>query len=535
MKHRRALSLVCSLGLWAASAMPAAAETAPVSIVFKSYRAFTNSICRIIEAGSPGMSAMAIPGLESHLGISGLKGIDPDRPWHVLVWLESTSSRPGVSIMVPTKDFSAFKAGLGEGSLLKGNGVENAIRDASGYAAIWLPGATVSKTGEANHESWKPTAGKTYDRALQVEFVPNDAVRNQALQSLGMFKMIASGAMASQGGASGMDPKALGEIINVYFEILETGLAGLEKLEAGLDARDDNLNLSLQVRAKSDSKLAPWFRSTPGNLDGVAPYAGDKSAMSFAMRFDSQPGYLPMLKKLVRAGMQVQGLPADSDLAKDMDQLFDKMLPLKAGGEMDMNQGMIMSGIYQFPGRDMKDAYGSLRKIMDSISKSQVGEGKPYKTASFQEAKRKSGSTSVDLVTFEMNFDSPMFKAPGQKEMMESFWKGGRMEFEYALQGDNLFFASPSRMDGLLAAKPTGKSEPVGPSTVAVARFNLVKMLPTFMGANPMVPAEMVTRAKGLSSEGTDVRVRLDLDGTFKGSAVVPLKMISSMAKLGQN
>jgi hypothetical protein len=523
------LALVCGLATLRA-------ENAPVTLTVKSFRALTNNIGRIVETARPGSGEMALMGIQGGLGIPQLKGIDLERPWQVQVWLSNGQSKPAVSVWIPTSDFDAFKGGLEEGVLKSGG--DPKIRQVEKYAGVWIPGSAESKDGEAGHASWKPSQIGTPDRAVLLEFSPNDTMRQQILLGLAGARMMIAGAVGGQAAEQlgGMDPKAMAELLGVYFDVIETVIKGMQKLDLGIDLRGENLVVSQKVQAKAGTDLEGWMKASEGSLDSVLPYAAGTSPLTFAMRLNENPAFLPTMKKFIRLSLQMQGMAADSDAAKETEKLIEAMIPMKAAGVVDLKNGITMSGVYQFPGRDVGAVYRQLVQYLEKGMQSQVGEAKAYKAIKFQAAKRTSGGVKVDLVTMELNLDAPMYKMAGQREIVEKMWKGGKMEFEYAIKGDSLLFASPGLMDALIAGKAAASAPKLAlsPKTLAYGQLNLIAVLPTMLEMNPMVPQEVKDRITKLDPAGTDMTARVDLDGTLSAEEIIPLKLISAFSKLDQ-
>jgi len=166
---------------------------------------------------------------------------------------------------------------------------------------------------------------------------------------------------------------------------------------------------------------------------------------------------------------------------------------------------------------------------------SQVGEGKPYKEISFKDAARTVAGVNIDQVTMEMNLDAPIYQQPGQKEMIEMMWSGGRLVFDYAIKGEQMYVGTEGRIDALL--KGEGKSSakpalPVGDTTVVYARVNLLELIPKFLAANPMMPEEMKQKFAKLDSSDTAVAFKVDLDGAFHSQTKVPLKFLSTIGQI---
>jgi hypothetical protein len=369
-----------------------------------------------------------------------------------------------------------------------------------------------------------------------MQLVLTEPLRQQLLSAIGMVKMAMPGALAGaqQAQASaGLDPKALVDLLGVYFDVFEIGAKGLRSLDLAVDLGGENLLVRSRLNAESGSELSTWFQGSPGTLDSVMPFALGRGPAAFAMRWGQNPAFMPILKKIMRLSLQMQGIAPDSDAAKETERLLDLMLPVKAAGVLDLDQGLTFAATYEFPGRNLSEFYGVLKKYMQTSMQTQVGEGKPYKSVRMEEAKRQIGGVSIDRASMEFNLESPLYKAPGQREMIESLFPGAKMEVDYALKGERLFFATPARMEPLLAnAAPSVKPPSLPPNSIVWGRVNVLQLLPRFLNANPMVPDEVKQKFQGLDGAGTDVTFTIALDGALSSETALPLKLLQSVSKL---
>ena len=514
-----------------------AADPAPITLTVKSYRSLTNLVAKVAEAAAPGSSEGALAGMRQGLGISELKGIHLDRPWQIALWLEGTAGRPNASVRIPTTDYAAFAAGITEGSPLKG--AEVSMRQVGDYASVWIPGQVSSETATSSHAAWKPDQIGTAAQTLLLQLTPGEPLRQQLVQGLAMVRMMMPGAMsaAQQGQVpAGIDPKAMADLLGLYFEVFELGLKGLRDVSVAVELSGENLVIRDRVSALAGSELAGWLQGSEGSLDSVLPYALARGPAAFAMRLGPASSLMPTLKKFMRLSLQMQGTPPDSAAVTEMDRLMELMLPSKGGGYLDLENGFQFAAAYEFPGKDPKEVHGSMRQYLQTSMSSIAGESKPYKSIQFEEAKRTVGGVSVDRATMEFNLESPLYQAPQQRQMIESLWPGAKMELEYAVKGNLLFLAAPSLMESLLATSPSAASKPASltPNTMVWGRINILQLLPMMMKANPMVPEEVKQRFEGLDPAGTDVIFQLDLDGALKGEASVPLKLLQAISKVSR-
>jgi hypothetical protein len=512
-------------------------QPAPVTLTIQSYEALPNGMTRIVDAVSPGAANEALEELREGLGLQELKGVDVSRPWQLALWADDFSAPPCLSVRIPVTDFTTFRNGLEPGFLKGDAGGERPIEQVGDYAKIWLQFGSPSETTRAAEKAWRPDSLNNTADVLRLVIHPNPSIRAELINGLAMGRMTVGMAMAGQAdqAPAGMDMKAMGELMGVYFDVLETGLKGFESFLMELDLEADALNLREIITPLAGSDLAAWFQSKPGNLDGLTRYLDRSAPMALAMQFGDNPALLPTLKRFVALSLQMQGLAPDSDAARQTQQLVESFLPFQFSGNLHFGDGFEFDGLYKFPGKDSAGVYAELKKFVESAGEDQVGENQPYREISFAPAQRKSHGLSVDRVTMVLNLDTPVYAMPGQKEMIESFWPGGRMIFDYALKGQDLFMGSPARLDALLERAATTAASPsagLSPHTVAYGHLNLFKLLPSMLAVNPMIPEEDKARFNRIDSTGTDVGFRLDLDGRFLYGATIPIQFFRVIGQL---
>jgi hypothetical protein len=510
-----------------------AQSSPPISFTLKSYQSFTDGFTRIVDTVSPGSAAEALGDIREGLGIQDLKGIDKGRPWQVAVWAEGLSAPPCVSIRVPVSDFAAFRDGLNPG-LLKGE--DNRIQQVGNYATVWLEFGPPSAATTEGEKAWKPDLLKAPTGLVQLLVRPGTALREELVGAVGMGRMAIGAAMAGQDAEAmgGIDPKAMGELMSFYFDLIETGVKGFESLDVNVDLKNDKLTFQETVAPVAGSTLATWLKTKDGNLGALASYVNQKAPMALAMRFEENEGLMPTLKRLISLSMQMQGLPADSDAIRETEQLIEEFVPLQFAGHFDFSEGLQFGGVYRFPGKNTAEVYENLKKFLQNSMQNQVGPDKPYSSITVEEGQRKAGNVSVDRTTMAMNLDAPMYQMPGQKEMLETMMPGGKMIVDYALKGDDLLMGSPAQLDAILAG-PAGASyqpEGVNPRTMAYGFFNVFSLIPAIMNANPMVSDEDKEKFSKIDPTGTAIEFRLDLGNTLYYQAGIPLKFFQTVGQI---
>jgi hypothetical protein len=200
---------------------------------------------RIVDAVSPGAASEVLEELREALGLRDLEGIDRARPWQIALWADDFTAPPCLSVRIPVTDFATFQNGLEPGFLKGDAGAERPIEQVGDYAKIWLPFGSPSETTRAAEKAWQPDTLTDRTGVLRLVIHPNPSIRAELLNGLAMGRMTVGMAMAGQEDQAleGIDMKAMGQLLGVYFDVMETGLKGFESFLMELDLEADSLNL----------------------------------------------------------------------------------------------------------------------------------------------------------------------------------------------------------------------------------------------------------------------------------------------------
>ena len=511
-----------------------------VQIKVRSFDALISNARRITTAVGVGTNVDLGRELTGTLGTPNLAGVDRGKTWQLALALPILAAPPLAYLYVPVTDFEQFRAGLLPTSPLRGVGAPNEMFQSGSYAVIVIrlgqPGAMTPEE-KARATAWLPPAAAATAPLLEVALQPDEAARQQALQFVLLGRMGAAQALAAQSLPTGtpVNPQDLAQMINLYLDIGEIVVKGLRRLEVQLDVGASAITIANTVEGVPDSELSRWLKPTGVGVGEIAGLLDSRSMISMAAALGDNPPYLPTVKKLARLSFQMQGQPPDEKLASQIDQLLDQMTPLKIAGSMDLAKGVSFGGFYEFPGTDAKQAYAMIKQFFTNAVPAMTGTNKSYSSAEFKAAVRVVGGVPVDRFTMAMNLDTPMFQVPGQKEMIEQMWSGGKIEMEYAVKGNRLYLATPEKLAELLEAGPrpaAASGLSANTNTVFVGRANVLTLIKQAMAFTPMIPPQMRTSFERINPEGGDVWIRIDLDGRYVERMEVPLKLLETIREL---
>ncbi len=533
-KHFLTFLLIAALGSAAALAQD---KTPPLaSVKVQSLDALTSAARRLATELGAGNEWNPETELATALGSPKLVGVDRKKSWRLSLALSGPGGSPLIVLYVPVTDFEGFKNGLLDSSPLRGMGSKNELLKTGDYAAVVFRQGQAGESSAAQKQALgagvpTPTAGA---HLLEISLQPDEAARQQALGLLGIGRMGLIQALAGQKKTDGMpfNPAALTEIMGWYMDGIETLVRGLDRFEVQADLGERSIILGENITALKDSDLSRWFKPTETGLADLPTLLDPATSISFAAAIGPKPAFMPALKKIVRLSFQMQNQEIDEKMAGQIDQMLDTLAPMRFAGSVDWAKSLSMAGVYEFPGIGAKKAYDSFKKFFTDAMPAMTGTNKAYSSVVFKEAARKIGDVPVDRFSMTFNLDAPIMKMPGQREALEAMWGNGKMEIEYAIKGDRLYFANPEKMADVLNASPRSATKDemtATPETAVVGRANILVLVKQMMAINPMIPAALKENAARLNTQGGDVRFRVNLDGRLSARADFPLTLLQAI------
>ena len=522
------------------SASVFAADSPTVSITIQSYQDLEADFKSVFKRLNPDSADEDWEEFRREMKIADLKGIDLAKPWQAAIWGEIAEKSSSLSFRIPVLDFESFRASLE--AVVESNGSEDiSIQQVGGYANVWIEEEDSPAAAKERHDAWTPAQLRAPEKTIEVAVHFPEGIRQSVLQTIEMGKMAITGGLGSvpDEGIPGMNPRALVELIGVYFEVVEMGIQGVKTLELDFGVEQEVLEIGKRVTAKANSELADWMKPMDGSLKGVLPFLNPEAAMAFAMQFVDNPSMMSMVKKFSRLGFEMQGTEREDPAIRELEKLMDAAVPVVFANSSNFaDDGMQFDGVYRFPGRDLDAVYQMFVQYVNGPLQSQVGPKKMYKTLSLKKAHREVDGVSVDRFFMEINWDAPMYQlqdvSAQERERLAEMWPFGKVEFDMAQKGGNLFVGSPQVFDDLLRRDSTDSPPsgiPFSPRTFACGKVNIFKFMSMFLGANPFIPEEAKRRFQDLDVDGTDIVFHVELDNAVQAQVAIPLKVFSTIAK----
>jgi hypothetical protein len=499
----------------------------------------TNAIAQFAAQLSPTASRDAVRQFTRGLGLTDSADFDARRPWEIVVWYEGGTNQPLAALKAPIGNLSQFRDHLSDDGVLRKQVREWMASDRGYGVMVFRQTNSLTAAERTALELWKSQELTPPARLLELTVGLSDPLREQLKGMMAIAKM-SIGPMLNAGNNTavpGLNPKAMSDLFAAYLDILGTFLAGFQDLKWGLDLNSDALIWEDRVNAKPGTELASWLQKPTLALTAQEMHQIDPNAyVSGAGTLNKEPGLLQVLKKFTLLGFQMQGSETNANVSKEIDQLFDQMLPMSFSGSAYLKDGFSFTGTYRFAAGKAAPAYAQLKRFLTLSFPAQVGPDKLYAASAFTEKHRTVDGQAVDRFSLTLNTNSPLFSLPGQKQQLQTWWPSGKFEIDYVLKGDQLIVATADRMPGYLAAsrQSTGWKSAFPPeeSTCLVGTLNLAMLIQQALATNSLVPDAVKQKMGQLDLQGVAMEMQIGLDRQIHTRVSVPLKLIRELAKL---
>jgi hypothetical protein len=525
-----------------AAAMTQAMAEPLARLSVKSYGDLTNAIARLAAQIDPKSEDNPAQEFAQGLGLVNPADFDAKRPWEVAVWYEGAGGMPLTAIKAPVSNANKFKDSLGESGFLKSQAREFSQLENGWTLIVFKETTSLSESEKSGLDQWKKEAVRPSGRLLELSLTLTDTLRMQLKSMLAIGKMAITQSVSSAQAAAtpGFNPAATADLLNAYFELIDTYLTGFAELKLGLDMDAEAITLDKRITAKPDTDLAKWLQKPAGQITAQDLNIFDPNAfLSLAAYFGKEPSLVKILQQFTVLGFKMQNVGTNDPVIKEVENLIDKVLPMTFSGSVSMKDKYTMMGVYRFPKADVNDIYGQFKQFFKKGMQSQVGKDKIYSTATLEEKHHNLNGMSVDRFTLVMNLDNPVFSAPGAKEQIQSWWPNGKIEIDYAIKDGQMLMASPERMKELvdtLSAKAGPKTSlKLEPSTCFAGNLNVINLIKQIMAANPVIPDSVKEKVGKLDTAGTGVEFQVSVDNQMHTILRAPLKLIKQLGSLKDN
>lgn len=526
--------LLCSLFLAGSLAQSLAQPVVKLSL--RSYTDVTNLVTRIGTNVNASLQDMPIQSLKAGMGIDDLSQVDLKKPWEIALWYDISAGMPLLAVKIPAASCDKLKTTLGEGGFLRQEAKQWSQLDNGISLLVFKEADSLTDAEKGWLKDWKAEALQSPARALELNLHLSDAQRAQLTGGLALVKMSAFQAINSQKAPEGApNPKTVSEMMNIYFEMVETVIAGMQNAKISLELGADSLTVDKVITAKPDSDLARWLKKPAIQLaDADLNGLNSAAVASFAGCMGKDAKLQKSMEKLIALSFQMQNAKTDEAAIKETSEILDQLLPMVFTGSFDFKGQLSFSGVYRFPDGKAQDKYSRLVRFMNTSFQSQVGEDKIYSSAKMTEKHHQVNGVQVDRFTLKLNEKSPLLKDARQAEQMKLFWPNFQMQFDYAIKGDQLFVASSEQMQALLeggAPKSNLAARmKLEDGTCIAGHFNLPALLSQI---SSMVPEPQKSMFQKLKGKDAAITFQMSLNQQLHSSGTVPMQLLRELGSLG--
>jgi hypothetical protein len=378
---------------------------------------------------------------------------------------------------------------------------------------------------------WAPL-GPGPSSLVELEIQMDNNSRMVLGQGLAMIRGLLSQAMSAQPATPGLPGgPGLSQALNDYLDLIETVVTGVDNLRIQADVNDQAIVFTKRLRPLSGSTLEAGLTAVPGGVESVAGQLHSSVPVAFAAAVGSTPISQQLVKALLGLTLQLSGAGTGNATANPVDQLVRAWMPMKVASSLDFADGLSYSAIYEFPGRNVSEVSMSLMQTLEASLPAMTGADKLYASTELQQNFRTLAGVSLNRLSLTFNQDQPLLQSPEIRQIMNLLYGGNRVEIEYGIKDERLFTGNPQGLTAALSATPppAGAWPDANPNTVLLGRVNLARLIRQVI-SNPAVPLppEIKSRFERVSPEGTDILLRIDLDGQLHGRVELPLKLLEA-------
>ena len=271
MKNKFILFSIFLLGI----TLNLGAAKAPLAVLtIENYSSFISGATTLVNAGSPGMGIIIDPQLRLMIGSPKMHGIDLDKPWHAAVWMKNMGAPPIVAVYIPVNDFELFKSGLSSMSPIK---IDNPLITtlSSGQHAIAIikskPSIKISQKQRDQIIEYSDKLTLTPEHLLSLKLQLSDKFRKQLLATMAPMKKMFVSSMTStlKSNPQAFNITGFTEIFEMYFNIAEILVKGMDKYAVHLDVSPIYLSLYDELKAIPDTDLASFIVPHSGGIGNV--------------------------------------------------------------------------------------------------------------------------------------------------------------------------------------------------------------------------------------------------------------------------
>lgn len=449
--------------------------------------------------------------IKAKIGVQGLEGIDPSRPFGAYARFGQQIDDIGGAVLIPIADEKAFlallenldvKATKGKNdiySLKTPAPVEVFLRFANRYAYVTALNASILEGKLADPVQVLGKEGPTFSATVRLDQLP-EAARQLAIPQIEqkLQEALDQKIPGETPGQQAVRIAAAKEVVNAVIGVIKDGSEF--GLTIDLNARTKELSASLSLSGKQDTELARSILSLGQGSSQFGALRGGATAfrgMTHVVLPDAiKQGVGKVLEETAAEALAKIGDPVKRQQAQ---QLLDVMLPTLKAGELDACVQLVGPGANQkyavLAGVKVKEGVklgGTVRDLLVDALKQMPEAQRALVKLDFADA----GAVKIH------RFDLPTDAEP-IRHMQKAL---GETALYVAFRNDAVFVAVGN--DSLAALKDAVAGNTAGPSPILLYELDVAKLAPIVAPTD-----ELRAAAQKIFQDGQDGLIRLKLEG----------------------
>ncbi|MFQ3271288.1 MAG: hypothetical protein ACI9A1_001611 [Lentimonas sp.] len=525
VRHMKYPTILCALSTLLLP-ISMAAQQPLVTVNLQSYRAVLDDAARIAAAVAPDQPVQLEAIIQSMVGAEAIALIDPNKPWHLALWMDQLGQQPSAALYLPASDAEAFEAAIATGFLAT---QALTVTDSGDFIILTQSQTTDATLGQRAADYGQQLPAEVAD-TLSVQLKMNEPVRAMALGGLQLSKgMMLSSMQTAITPEMGLPAGCYESIFGAYFGVFEYVLRDLSTLNLSLSVDDEDLNYSFSIEPTAESELAAWMRRQNIEITDIMSSTNWDDTMAVAVSMAPlTAGERATWSDLAETMMPLYGLQAKD--AEQWMQLIDATLPLKAGYSVELAESFSFEGFYQLLNGSADEVYVQTMKLIELMPTAEKTPASYYSAIEFQPGIREVNGHSVDRITMTMNLEHPTMQMPGQKEQILALFQDGQIAYESAVIDDRIYCATSGRLEQALKKSYPKPAIQPSAATRMLASFNIISLMKIGAQSAPEIAPVM----SALDENSGSIWCLLNVSDSLEMQTIVPLQVLTEFSKMEQ-
>ncbi|MDQ8206635.1 hypothetical protein QEH52_03885 [Coraliomargarita sp. SDUM461003] len=527
---------VSKLSLSVAAAMVAsitsawAALSAPLlTLDVKNYESLTADIGQVADVVGED-PAMVPAQLEAMLGAEVMALVDASQPWHLAVWMESLMQPPVYALALPIADFETFETAI-QTSFLGMMGAQ--YIDAGERVVVFgsKPGIPVADSWAALLASYANALVLEPSETVQLSFSLNESMRTAAVAGLAMAKGQMMASMdAAELADSGIPPETMQAMMESYLSFYINMLRDLDRMDLGMSVDENDWKFALELTPLANTPSARFLASQNVDISDIANAVDWDADIAVAMGMGALPAeWQTSMEAFMQAMMPLYGL--EDAAAAEWVEVTQRSLPFKGVYSMDFAEGMSFSGFYEILQGSAAEVYESWISLCEGLVVDESAMVAYYSDIVVKRGYRSEAGHPVDFMELTVNPDHPAMASPEQEEVMNQFFKDGKIAYEMCLIDDRIYMGTQGDLSSTIAGASSLPAIEINEKTRIAGSMNFISLMK--MGAS-VAGEDAELDLSEVDTVGNQITFSAEVDNSLLMKTKLPLQLIKVFRELDE-